>query len=149
MKIAVVYSSKRGKTREMAEIISGDLKAVDPGLLCAEASEVQAAELEAYDFLVMGSSTWANGDLEEGFIELERDLADFRFNGKKGAVFGPGNKRFPRFCEAVEILENRLKNCGVKILVPSLKTDHLSGQVLEETREWSLKLKATVESIVE
>ncbi len=140
MKIALVYSSKRGKTAEMAKVIESGLKTLGWDLFVTEAKAIRAEDLKGYDFFIFGCSTWDNGDLEKGFIALEKEMRDFKYPKTRGAVFGPGNSRFPSFCAAVDILETRLKNCGVALILSSLKCDNLAGKVLEETKSWSQDL---------
>ena len=101
--------------------------------------------LQSYDIFVMGSSTWADGDLQEHFRPFEIEMEDIDMSGKFAACFGPGNSRFPRFCEAVEILQARLKSSGARIIIPSLKSDELSGTVESDTEDWARALVRELE----
>jgi flavodoxin I len=136
----IVYGSKRGKTAEMAEAIKTILEKREIISVLRNAWEASLSEILASDILVFGSSTWADGDLQADFIDLERELSDADLTGKFAAVFGPGNSRFPRFCEAVEILQERLKNSGASLLLESLKADRLAANEMAETRVWAEKL---------
>ena len=52
-------------------------------------------------------------------------MANIFLKSKKPAVFGPGDKEsYPdAYCEAVNILEEKLKKCGAEIIVKSFKVD--------------------------
>lgn len=147
MKIAVVYASKRGKTESVAKRIFERVSNAGYSVVLLKASETHVDDLMQYDFLLLGSSTWADGDLEEGFYDLEREMHDLDLTGKYASCFGTGNKRFPRFCEAVEILTHRVKNCGAAIRPQPAKIDQLAGQVLEDADSWSENLIAELKSI--
>ena len=59
--------------------------------------------------------------------------------GKKAAVFGPGDSSYSLFCEAVDILEKRLKECGAEIIIDSLKIDGDGDLHLKEAEAWGEK----------
>ncbi|MDA3850854.1 MAG: flavodoxin domain-containing protein, partial [Spirochaetaceae bacterium] len=121
MKILILYASRRGTIRQMAELIGSSLNDYQVDL--KKAGNISVQELKDYGLLVFGSSTWADGDLHEDFDQLERDLRDVDLKGIYGAVFGSGNSRFRYYCEAVDILETRLKHCNCKMIIKSLKSD--------------------------
>lgn len=84
-RVGVFYGSTTGKTAEVAEKIAVALDYA-PVKDIAEASK---ADLEAFDVLVIGTSTWGAGDLQddwEGF-----DLSSLDLNGKQVAIFGLGD----------------------------------------------------------
>ena len=65
-------------------------------------------------------------------------MANISLKGKKAAVFGPGDKEsYPdTYCEAVNILEERLKKCGAEIIVKSFKIDGDIEPVMEVAESW-------------
>lgn len=99
--------------------------------------EARPTDLEAYKFILLGCSTWSDGDLEVDFIDFERSMDDLDLSGKFCGVFGPGNTRFRFFCEAVNILEAKLRSLGGRIILPSLKVNEMAGGIEEESREWA------------
>ena len=60
MSIAVIYGSTTGSTAEIAAGIASAL-----GADCLNVAEVSADKLAGYDALVLGSSTWGAGDLQD------------------------------------------------------------------------------------
>ena len=51
-------------------------------------------------------------------------MANISLKGKKAAVFGPGDKKnYPdTFCKAVDILEDRLKECEAEMSLKALRS---------------------------
>jgi len=147
MKTAIIYASKRGKTREMSEQIRDILAQYDVNSEILKAKMIGPDDLMKYDVLILGSSTWGHGDLQDDFQKLEREMEDLDLTGKYAVCFGPGNSRFPRFCEAVEILYHRAKNCNAKILNSSLKVDQLGDNIEDKTEEWAAFLASRINSL--
>lgn len=147
MKILIVYASRRGTTRKIADIIVKILEANGLSVDIRKASLSQASDLLKYDVLLLGSSTWEDGDLHEDMDQIERDLRDLDLKGKFAAAFGTGNSRFRYFCEAVDILETRLKHSGAKLLIPSLKSDIMEKKLQEEAEKWGQDLLKTIKEM--
>ena len=128
----------------MAERISRALGGRGLTVTMKQAGGFRPEELQGFDLLILGSSTWSDGDLHEDFDPLERGMRDLDLKGRKGAVFGSGNSRFRFFCEAVDILETRLKHCGAELVIPSLKTDVMEKNSLERAEAWGEELAAAL-----
>ncbi len=144
----IVYASKRGNTEKMAKAISEELTSRGIENILKNTFEVRPAELTDYKFILLGSSTWSDGDLAVDFIEFEKGMDNLNLKGHYGAVFGPGSSRFRFFCEAVNILEAKLRSLGSRILLPSLKVNEMSGNEEEESREWAAVLADEISQIV-
>lgn len=101
MSTAVIYGSTTGMTEAVAQKIAAEL-----GCTAVNVNAASAADFDA-DLLVLGSSTWGVGDLQDdwaasGLALLQSlDLA-----GKKVAVFGLGDGAgfADSFCDAVATL---------------------------------------------
>ena len=146
--VQIIYGSKRGTTRKMAELIQKTLVEAGVDTVVKGVYESKSGDLSVNKFNILGSSTWSDGDLQVDFIEFERAMDGLELKGTFCAVFGPGNSRFPFFCEAVEILQAKLISCGAKLLVSSLKTDELKGKIEEETIIWAEKLADAVKGLM-
>jgi len=140
MNVLLIYASRRGVTRKMADVIKEQLELKNHQVFMKKAKEMQADDLLEYPAIVLGSSTWADGDLHEDIDQLERDLRDKDLKGIKAAVFGSGNSRFRYFCEAVDILETRMKHSGATLLLPSLKADIMEKKMDQVAEEWGKEL---------
>ncbi len=146
-KVLILYGSKQGKTASMAGIIASVLEDRGFPVLLKNVFESRPEELTEYKFLVLGSSTWSDGDLQSDFLEFERGMDDIDLSGHFAAAFGSGSSRFRFFCEAVRILEAKMRSQGSRILLPSLMVNDLEGRMEEESREWALVLADEMEQI--
>jgi flavodoxin I len=119
-KILIVYGSTTGNTEMVAEQIMDSLKNHEVSL--QDAADTSPEDLTKYDVLVLGSSTWDDGLLQQDFRDfvegLEIDLTD-----KKLAIFGLGDSNYPDFCEAADILEKIFTKLGGETIVATLKID--------------------------
>jgi flavodoxin I len=124
----------------MAHIVGSALSQTGASVDVRNVFEVRPPKLANYDVVVLGSSTWADGDLQSDFLSFEREMDELDLAGAPVAVFGPGDNRFPHFCEAVDILEAKVKSCNGRLLLPSLKVDTLGGNLEDETQAWAAEL---------
>ncbi len=106
-KVHVIYGSTTGMTEAVAEKIA---KALD-----AQAFNVNAGDAAAFDaeLLVLGSSTWGVGDLQDDWA-AQLDGVKANFAGKKVATFGLGDSVgfADSFCVAAETLATAAKDAG-------------------------------------
>ncbi|MHC4646082.1 MAG: flavodoxin family protein [Planctomycetota bacterium] len=84
----VIYYSRSGNTKEMADIIAGSMN--DAGLAtdCKHVDKVKADHLLGYDAIVVGSPTYY-GHMAAAIKQLFDDAVAFhgRLDGKVGAAF--------------------------------------------------------------
>ncbi len=144
----ILYGSKQGKTEAMASHISSVLKERGIENVCKNVFSASPSELKDYKIILLGSSTWSDGDLQSDFIDFERGMDDIDLKGHFGAAFGSGSSRFRFFCEAVRILEAKLRSQGSRILLPSLMVNDLEGRHEQESREWAAVLADEIEQIL-
>ena len=146
-KVLIIYGSKQGKTAAMARVIADVLEARNISVVCKDVFEAKPDELKEYKFIILGSSTWSDGDLQSDFIDFEREMDNLDLKGHYGAAFGSGSSRFRFFCEAVRILEAKLRSLGCRIILPSLMVNDLERRSEEESREWAAVLADEIEQI--
>jgi NAD(P)H dehydrogenase (quinone) len=84
----VVYHSRSGNTKEMAEVIAAGMNAAGLNTDCKPAEKVQADDLVGYDAIVMGSPCYY-GQMAAPVKQLIDDLVGRhgQLNGKVGAAF--------------------------------------------------------------
>ncbi len=142
-KILIVYGSTTGNTEMVAEEIMDSLK--DHEVSLQDVADTSPEDLTEYDVLVLGSSTWDDGLLQQDFRDfvegLEADLA-----GKKLAIFGLGDSNYPDFCEAADILEGTFTKLGGKTIVTTLKIDGFPDEEENEQKieAWSKELSQKI-----
>ena len=139
-KVIIVYGSTTGNTETLSKYVEKGLKSSGVDVIVKNVTESNPEELKDYDAIILGCSTWGDGELQDDFIPFEEKMRKIKLDGKKGVVFGPGNSFYPQFCKAVDILEERLKSCGAQIIVNSLKIDGEIQPQLEKVEDWGKNL---------
>lgn len=115
-KIGLFYGSTTGNTLKVAELIQKSF-----GSDRAELVDVRKAlpdDLKKYDVLILGTSTWHWGGLQDEWALFEGSLTKEGLAGKKVAFFGLGDqKRYPdHFVDGIGLLYEKIKPMGVKMI---------------------------------
>jgi len=132
----VAWASRTGNTGTLAQRILEVLEKAGLPVELRPVAEVDWARLPEWSALVFGSPTYGAGDLHADWNQPERRLRDVDLTGYPAAVFGCGNPRYVTPWWAVDILENRLKNGGARLVVPSYKADTLAGFRVRDADGW-------------
>ena len=136
-KVHVIYGSTTGMTEAVAAKIANSLG--------AQVFNVNAADAAAFDaeLLVLGSSTWGIGDLQDDWA-AKLDEVKGNFAGKKVAVFGLGDSQgfADSFCVAAKTIANAAKDAGATLVGDVLKLDDTN-----EADQTDGKIAAWVETI--
>lgn len=108
----IFYGSTMGTTESVAREIAARL-----GVDSADIHNVADAdvhETDKYDLLVLGSSTWGCGELQDDWYSFIEQLKSLDLTGKRVALFGCGDAgSYPdTFCDAVGILHEALAATG-------------------------------------
>lgn len=108
MRIAMVYTSVTGNTEAVAAIIQEKLqeRLVDVELFSVR--EFPMERLSRYDGLVIGTYTWANGNIPGEMMNLYMELERADTPNLVTAIFGSGDSFFPYFCGAVDEFRDML-----------------------------------------
>ena len=108
---AIFYGSTTGQTRDAAFKIADKL-----GIAPADVYDVAKtapSETGNYTNLILGSSTWGDGDLEDHWYAFIDGLEALDLKGKTIALFGCGDTSMAdTFCNAVGTLHERLTSTG-------------------------------------
>lgn len=89
-KIAIIYGSSTGVTADVANKIKGVLADLTPELFDV-AKIASSADFEQYDVLILGTSTWGAGDLQDDWQDKLKFLVGADLSGKTVAFFGTGD----------------------------------------------------------
>jgi flavodoxin I len=116
--IGLFYGSTTGVTEEVAEKISTELQKKG---FTADVKSVGSASVDdflTYDKLILGTSTWGMGDLQDDWESLAEDLKASDLSGKTVAIFGTGDQdSYPdTFVDGVGILYEAAKSAGAKLI---------------------------------
>lgn len=113
MKTSVFYGSATGTTAEVARKIAKALDIDEADVF--DVADTPPTRLGDYDMLILGTSTWGSGDLEEDWYDFLAGAEELDLTGKTIALFGTGDEGMTdTFCDAVGILRKRLDRTGAK-----------------------------------
>ncbi|HTH13354.1 MAG TPA: flavodoxin family protein [Spirochaetia bacterium] len=147
--ILVAWASKTGNTATLAQRIFEVLGREGLAAELVAAKDVDWDRLDRWSALVFGSPTYGSGDLHPDWDKPERRLRDLDLSGYPAAAFGCGNSRYVTPCWAVDILENRLKNGGARLVVPAYKADTLTGFRVRDADGWVEDLAASLDEFLD
>lgn len=148
MKIAIIYGSTTGNTESAAKAIAGHLQ----GAVLFQASEVDQRDMEDQDLLILASSTWGLGDLQDDWEGAIGVLENANLSGKKAAFFGLGDQAgYPdTFVDAIGSLHDAAVARGAEVVgrwpadgydftaSAALEGDSFYGLVLDEENQGHL-----------
>lgn len=111
-KTGIFYGSTTGTTESVARLIADKL-----GIAPADVHEVtklDTALVESYDALILGTSTWGDGELQDDWYDGLKVLQGAHLSGKIVALFGCGDSESysDTFCDAMGLLYEGLKDSG-------------------------------------
>jgi flavodoxin I len=115
-KIGLFYGSTTGNTLKVAELIQ---EAFEPDSVdIIDVGRASAEDLGRYDVLILGTSTWHWGGLQDEWAAFEDHLTRESLAGKKVAFFGLGDqKRYPdHFVDGIGLLYDKVKPMGVEVV---------------------------------
>ena len=112
MNIGIFYGSTTGCTEQAANTIARIL-GVD-GTHIYNVGETSAKEVENFDTILLGSSTWGCGDLQDDWYDFLDVLSAIDLTGKKVGIFGCGDSESysDTFCGAIAQIYDGLQNTG-------------------------------------
>ena len=134
--VLVAWASKNGGTQNLAQRILEVLEQHGIPVDLQAVRDVRWERLDDWSALVLGSPTYGAGDLHPDWDKPERRLRDLDLSGRLAAVFGCGSPRYVTSWWAVDILANRLKNGGARLVVEPYKADTLEGLRVRDADGW-------------
>lgn len=110
--VGIFFGSSTGMTEGVATRIAERL-GVDSAHV-HNVSETSAQEVAAYDVLLLGTSTWGCGDLQDDWESFLDDLKGQDLSGKYVGLFGCGDSASygDTFCGALGIIYDALQGSG-------------------------------------
>lgn len=111
-KIGIIYGSSSGTTEGVAKTIAKKLQLAKSDVY--DAAKVTEAVIKEYEILLLGSSTWGDGDLQDDWEDALKILKKTDLSGKAVAIFGCGDSGSygDTFCDAIGILYKELQETG-------------------------------------
>ena len=125
-KTGIFYGSTTGTTESVARLIAEKL-GVSPADV-HDVSKLDAALAESYEALILGTSTWGDGELQDDWYDGIKVLKNANLSGKTIALFGCGDSESycDTFCDGMGILYEDLKDSGCSFIGNKVGTDGYS-----------------------
>ena len=115
-KIGIFYGSSTGTTESVAHTIAQKLGVASNDV--HDASKLTGEMVKEYDVLVLGTSTWGCGELQDDWYDAVKVLKKAGLSSKEVALFGCGDSESycDTFCDGIGVLYEELKGTGCKFI---------------------------------
>lgn len=112
-KIGLFYGSTTGNTESVANMIAEKL-----GVAAEDVSKMTADKVNECDALVLGTSTWGAGELQDDWYDGVKLLKGLDLKGKTIALFGLGDadSYSDTFCDGMGVIYEDLKDSGCQFI---------------------------------
>ncbi|HAS80202.1 MAG TPA: flavodoxin [Fusobacteriaceae bacterium] len=132
MKAKIYYGSTIGDTEKVAEILGKELDAevvpISQGI----------ENIENLDLILLGSSTWGYGELQDDWGDKIDSLKEINLSGKKIGLFGTGDQESysDTFCDSLGIIAEAVRDAGGEIIGMTSKEDYnfVDSKALEDDK---------------
>ena len=114
--VRIFYGSSSGNTHHVVDLLHAILK--DVVVSITNISEADPDDLESASALILGISTWGNGEPQADWARFLPKMAHMNLKGKKVALFGLGDaKGFSGlFVNALRTLYDTVRDCGADVI---------------------------------
>lgn len=114
-KYGIIYGSSTGTTAHVAEMIAEQV-----GVDKNDVHDVKGVNIEAlgeYKVLILGTSTWGSGELQDDWYDLVAGVGALDLSDKKIALFGCGDESMTEtFCDGLADLRDKLLLTGATFI---------------------------------
>jgi len=109
----VIYGSSTGTCEDVAKKIAGKL-----GCEAVDVQNITADTVQQHDNLILGTSTWGAGDMQDDWFDGVKVLTSAGLQGKTVALFGCGDSESysDTFCGGIGQLHEALENSGAHFI---------------------------------
>ena len=114
MATAIFFASTTGNSQEIANKISTALN----GIEVFDLAGTKIEKLNDYDKLILGGSTWGDGELNDDWEDVWGDFCKLDFSSKTIALFGLGDQESysDEFCSALGEIYKQVVALGAKVI---------------------------------
>ena len=131
--IGIFYGSTTGVTRRIAEHVRNAFGHDNADLVDVKTADV--TDLDKYDDLVFGTSTWGEGEIQEDWKKFLPELEGADLAGKKVAIFGLGDQTAydKSFVDGMGVLASAVRKAGGQLIGawPTVGYDFSESQAVE------------------
>lgn len=107
-KVAIVYASITGNTKELAEELFKLFLAKPVEVTIYKIEEFPHSHLGHFDAIAIGTYTWGNGEIPEEMWGIYQAIEYEDCDNLISGVFGTGDSFYPNYCGAVNLFRNML-----------------------------------------
>ncbi len=114
MATAIFFATSTGNTEEIASKIAEKLG----GIEVFDLADNDVEKINDYDKVILGGSTWGDGELNDDWDDVWSDFQDLDLTGKTVALFGLGDQEGyeDEFCNALGLIYEQTKENGANII---------------------------------
>jgi flavodoxin I len=128
MKVVIVYASGGGNTRETANAAAEGARNAGADVDLYNVYMLDASILLEADAILAGEPTYGDGEHHGDYIPFDRAMSELlaparRLEGVPAAGFVGCDRAYRNFGRAIELIENRLVECGANIVQKGLKIE--------------------------
>lgn len=115
-KIGLFYGTSTTKTANVAKKVKAAFGDIKIDIIPVE--EAWKKDFEEFDNIIIGVSTWFDGELPTYWDEVKPELETLNMKNKKIAIFGLGDQvKYPEnFVDGIGILADAFEAVGAKIV---------------------------------
>lgn len=115
-KIGLFYASSTGNTEQIAHAVKKALHGLDVTLHNIDGCTADA--MAEYDYMIIGVSTWGEGDLQDDWDTFFPSLDTVDFSDKTAALFGLGDQEGyeDNFLDAMGTLYRKITERGASVI---------------------------------
>jgi flavodoxin long chain len=166
-KVGLFFGSTTGHTEDAAVLIRQELNQFEAGL--AQTFNVVRDPIERmneFSYLILGTSTWDDGELQEDWRSLWFELDKVNLAGKKIAIYGLGDQiTYPdSFQDALASMAAKIKTRGAELVgywpadgydffhSTAVENGHFYGLALDNENQANLtpkRIKSWVQQVVQ
>lgn len=120
--IGIFYGSSTGNTKGAAKQLQTEL-GID-NVQIFDVANAKASDIEQFDNLIFGASTWGIGDMQDDFEDFMSEIDSVNLEGKKVAIYGFGDQDTydDSFVDAIGEIYEAIRNKGCQV-VGKIPTD--------------------------
>ncbi len=116
-KIGIFYGTTTGTTKDIAEMIGSELNVAENDI--HDVATTSPSTVGDYDVLLIGASTWGDGDLQADMATWLDGVGALDLRGKEVAIFGCGDDSMSEtFCNGVGEIYHRLHDAHPEFIAP-------------------------------
>jgi len=122
MAVGIFYGSNGGVTENIAEMVKDEL-GIDADLI--DIADAKVDDFGKYTEIILGTSTWGEGDLQDDWDDFFDDFTNVDFAGKTVAFFGVGDQDgYPdNFLDGMGTLYTQAVEKGANVVGNGWSTD--------------------------